>query len=154
MSRETGIFKCLQKASSWCTSPWNGNSGRQRLLPAERAVPGTGTVCWDVSWMPQGLWWPRNTKAGGGHCLHFFISQVSPDFSKVGPQVRAEEDLGPQSKPECSRKRGWGPWPESKDRGGNLLSCLAQLAKDQASYLIVNLIPCPNTPPPLPASIW
>lgn len=65
-----------------------------------------------------------------------FISQVSPDFSKVAPQVRAELDMEPKSKPKYSRKRTWGPWPElEKDKGGILLICLAQLAKDQGNYL-------------------
>lgn len=70
-----------------------------------------------------------------------FISQVSPNFSKVEKfsKIRAELDMGPKSKPECSRKRGWGPWPELEDKGGSLVSCLAQPAKDQASYLKVQL---------------
>lgn len=59
-----------------------------------------------------------------------FISHMFPHFSKEDPQVRAELDMEPKSKPECSRERGWGPWPEvEKNRGGILLSCLAQVVK-------------------------
>lgn len=56
-----------------------------------------------------------------------FLSHMSPDFSKEDPQVRAELDMEPKSKPECSRE---GPWPElEKNRGGMLVSCLAQVVK-------------------------
>lgn len=47
--------------------------------------------------------------------------------------------MGPKSKPECASERGGGPWPELENSGGSWVSCLAQLAKDQASYLTVQL---------------
>lgn len=42
-----------------------------------------------------------------------FISHMSPNFFKEDPQVRAELDMEPKSKPECSRER------EAEDPGQN-----------------------------------
>lgn len=75
-----------------------------------------------------------------------FISQVSPDFSKVDPLVRAELNMGPRSKPNCSRKRLGTLAGVGGQRRHFRVSCLGQLARDQDSYLTVYLGSLPPNP--------
>lgn len=81
-----------------------------------------------------------------------FMSQVSPDFSMVDPLVRAELNMGPRSKPNCSRKRlGTLAGVGGGQRRHFRVSCLGQLARAQDSYLPVYL----GSFPPNPASsMW
>lgn len=76
-----------------------------------------------------------------------FISQVSLDFSKVDPLVRAELNMGPGSKPNCSRKSlGTLAGVGEGQRRHFGVSCLDQLARDQDSYLTVHLGSLPPDP--------
>ncbi|KAL0600033.1 hypothetical protein AAY473_029910 [Plecturocebus cupreus] len=76
-----------------------------------------------------------NQKAGT------YLYRVSPDFSKVDLQVKAELDMGPESKPKCSRKGG---------RDGVSLYCLgwsavarSQLTATSATWVQAILLPKP-----------
>lgn len=76
-----------------------------------------------------------------------YISQVSPDFSMVDPLVRAELNMGPRSKPNCSRKRlGTLAGVGGGQRRHFRVSCLGQLARAQDSYLPVYLGSFPPNP--------
>ena len=80
---------------------------------------------------------PRVSGGHGGTRLQeviTFMSQVSPGFSKVEAQVfRAELHMGPKSKQKCSEREAGTPGQSLEDRGGSLVSHLAQPAKEQAS---------------------
>ena len=82
-----------------------------------------------------------------------FISQVSPDFQGEAQVFRAELDMGPKSKQECT-ERDAGACSQSwrTEEAAWCLAWLSQLKSKLVSYRS-NLAPYPNTPPPLPASI-
>lgn len=118
MSREMAVCKYLWQVSLWRTSPWYVSSGRAEAAPGRTSGP------WHEASAQLGFLgcWVDDPRPLGGHGTSLeessaFISQVSPDFSKVDPQVRAELDMGPKSKPKCSRKGGQGTWPEPIPKG-------------------------------------
>ena len=81
--------------------------------------------------MPQSLWWPWRNKATGGD--HFHVPGVSWLFQGEAQVFRAELHMGPKSKQKCSEREAGTPGQSLEDRGGSLVSRLAQPAKEQAS---------------------